>query len=179
MKTVWISRPSERVNGSMVVWLVRREAAAYLLQKITVIFGPTAGFAAPYQPRENSNPCINCNSYGHYQAKCNKPARCGHCSDNHQSGDCADKVNPRCPACSGPHSIMDRWCPVNPKTPAIEHKETKSRGEVNRPQPNVRTTYRNITGQCRGPAGPHPEYIKRQGNSYLRCNVHIRAIHLP
>lgn len=66
MKAVWISRPSDKLTGSMIVWLKRREAAAYLLQKITVIFGPTAGFAAPYQPKENNDPCFNCNSYGHF-----------------------------------------------------------------------------------------------------------------
>lgn len=47
-KAVWISRPSDKVNGSMVVWLQKREAASYLLRKLTVMFGPTAGFAAPY-----------------------------------------------------------------------------------------------------------------------------------
>ncbi|KAI4732297.1 hypothetical protein E4T50_17119 [Aureobasidium sp. EXF-12298] len=108
MKAVWISRPSDKVNGSMIVWLKKREAAAYLLKKMTVIFGPTAGFAAPYQPKENNDPCFNCNTYGHYQFKCKKPAKCGHCSGNHQSRECMDKNNLKCPACNGPHSIMDR-----------------------------------------------------------------------
>ena len=120
MKAVWISRPSDKVNGSMIVWLKKREAAAYLLRKMTVIFGPTAGFAAPYQAKENNDPCFNCNSYGHYQFKCTKPAKCGHCSGDHQSRDCMNKNNPKCPACNGPHSIMDRRCVANPR-----HKETR------------------------------------------------------
>lgn len=115
MKAVWISRPSDKVNGSMVIWLKRREAALYLLQKVTVIFGPTAGFAAPYQAKENNDPCFNCNSYGHYQFKCTKPAKCGHCSQNHQSRDCMNKDNPKCPACNGAHSVMDRRCVANPR----------------------------------------------------------------
>jgi hypothetical protein len=50
---------------------------------MTVIFGPTAGFAAPYQAKENNDLCFNCNSYGHYQFKCTKPAKCGHCLRDH------------------------------------------------------------------------------------------------
>lgn len=115
IKAVWISRPSDKVNGSMIVWLKKREAAAYLLQKVTVIFGPTAGFAAPYQVKENNDPCFNCNAYGHYQFRCTKPARCGHCSQDHQSRDCMSKDNPKCPACNGPHSVMDRRCVANPR----------------------------------------------------------------
>ena len=127
MKAVWISRPSDKVNGSMIVWLKKREAAAYLLRKMTVIFGPTAGFAAPYQAKENNDPCFNCNSYGHYQFKCTKPAKCGHCSGDHQSRDCMNKNNPKCPACNGPHSIMDRRCVANPR-----HKETRQQASNTR-----------------------------------------------
>ncbi|CAD0098219.1 unnamed protein product, partial [Aureobasidium mustum] len=122
MKAVWISRPSDKVNGSMI-------AAAYLLRKMTVIFGPTAGFAAPYEAKENNDPCFNCNSYGHYQFRCTKPAKCGHCSGNHQSRDCMDKGNPKCPACNGPHSIMDRRCVANPR-----HKEARQQAPDTRPQ---------------------------------------------
>jgi hypothetical protein len=95
IKATWISRPSDNVNGSMIVWLRKREAAAYLLRKLTVIFGPTAGFAAPYVPKENNDRCFNCNAYGHYQFKCKKPARCGHCSGNHQSRECTNRDNSR------------------------------------------------------------------------------------
>jgi hypothetical protein len=115
MKATWISRPSDKVNGSMIVWFKKREAAAYLLRKLTVSFGPTAGFAAPYVSNENNDPCFNSNAYGHYQFKCKKPARCGHCSGNHQSRECTNRDNPRCPACSGAHSIMDRRCVANPR----------------------------------------------------------------
>jgi hypothetical protein len=48
IKAVWISRPSDKVNGLMIVWLKKREVATYLLRKMTVIFGPTARFVAPY-----------------------------------------------------------------------------------------------------------------------------------
>jgi hypothetical protein len=40
--------PSDKVNGSIIVWLKKREAAVYLLRKMTVIFRPTIGFVAPY-----------------------------------------------------------------------------------------------------------------------------------
>jgi hypothetical protein len=130
MKAVWISRPSDKVNGSMIVWLKKREAAAYLLRKMTIIFGPTAGFAAPYQAKENNDPCFNCNSYGHYQFKCTKPARCGHCSGDHQSRDCINKNNPKCPACNGPHSIMDRRCVANPRRKETGQQTPNARKET-------------------------------------------------
>jgi hypothetical protein len=130
MKATWISRPSDKVNGSMIVWLKKREAAAYLLQKLTVIFGPTAGFAAPYLPKENNDPCFNCNTYGHYQFKCNKPARCGHCLGDHQSRECMNRDNPKCPACNGAHSIMDRRCVANPNHKKARGQEPNTREET-------------------------------------------------
>jgi hypothetical protein len=137
MKAIWISRPSEKVNGSTILWLKKRKAAAYLLRKMTIIFGPTAGFAAPYQPKENNDPCFDCNTYDHYQFKCKKPAKRGHCSGNHQSRECMDRNNPMYPACNGPRSIMDRRCVANPR-----HKET-------RPQtPNAREETTQSPAEC-------------------------------
>jgi hypothetical protein len=47
MKATWISRRSDKVNGSMIAWLLKSEAATYLLRKLIVISGPTSRFVAP------------------------------------------------------------------------------------------------------------------------------------
>ncbi|KEQ73153.1 hypothetical protein M436DRAFT_64304 [Aureobasidium namibiae CBS 147.97] len=103
-KAVRNNRPSDEMNGSMVVWLETRKVAAYLLQKLTVISGLTAGLAAPYYLKGDSDPCFNCNLHGHYQATCTKLVKCGHCFVNHQSRE----------SCDAAHSGIDRRCMVEP-----------------------------------------------------------------
>lgn len=125
-KIVWLSKPSDKPTGSLGIWLAKREAASYMLNTQTVMFGASVAYAAPFKKRENLDPCYNCNSYGHFQSRCTKATRCGICAQGHQTRDCMNHSNPRCPACGGPHTVMDKGCPANPRKQRTQGQDGQS-----------------------------------------------------
>ncbi|TKA63056.1 hypothetical protein B0A49_08854 [Cryomyces minteri] len=58
---VWLSKNKDKDVGSLAIWLSRKEAAEYLLQYVTVRFGASAAYSAPFIRKDNPGPCFNCN----------------------------------------------------------------------------------------------------------------------
>jgi hypothetical protein len=112
----WLSKPNpNKRTGSLVIWLKNKMSAEYLLRKGQVLFGAYGAFCSQYHSAPDDGPCYNCNSYGHKQSHCKKPAKCGICSEKHQTRDCTNRDKPKCPACTGPHPIFDRRCIRHPR----------------------------------------------------------------
>jgi hypothetical protein len=112
----WLSKqnPNKR-TGSLVIWLKNKLSAEHLLRKGQVLFGAYGAFCSQYHSAPDDGPCYDCNSYGHKQSHCKKPAKCGICSEKHQTRDCTNRDKPKCPACTGPHPIFDRRCIRHPR----------------------------------------------------------------
>lgn len=62
--------------------------------------------------------CFKCCSYGHIAKNCRAKARCGHCSESHETRECTQKDRKSCAACKAfghkktDHKAWDEMCPV-------------------------------------------------------------------
>ena len=139
----WLSKPnSQKRTGSLVIWLKNKLSAEHLLRKGQVLFGAYGAFCSQYYSAPNDGPCYNCNSYGHKQSHCRKQAKCGICSEKHQTRDCTNRARPKCPACAGPHPIFDRRCIRHPwhiEKGAGEGGEPCEARTIPRPHPDTVT----------------------------------------
>ena len=111
-KTVWISKPSHKISGSMIVWLSKKEAVNFFLQTNAVRFGNHIAGVSRYEAPAYPERCYNCNKFGHKQAACKGEAVCGICADTHQTRDCTNHAKPKCSNCGGGHQVTFKKCPV-------------------------------------------------------------------
>jgi hypothetical protein len=134
----WLSKPNpQKRTGSLVIWLKNKLSAEHLLRKGQVLFGAYGAFCSQYYSAPSDGPCYNCNSYGHKQSHCKKPAKCGICSEKHQTRDCTNRDRPKCPACTGPHPIFDRRCIRHPRHIEKEARKGDESSEARtNPRPN-------------------------------------------
>lgn len=58
--------------------------------------------------------CSRCQAYGHLDARCTAPYRCGKCAGQHSTRTCESKIK-RCASCGGPHRAGDNYCPEKEK----------------------------------------------------------------
>jgi hypothetical protein len=150
----WLSKPNpNKRTGSLVIWLKNKMSAEYLLRKGQVLFGAYGAFCSQYHSAPDDGPCYNCNSYGHKQSHCKKPAKCGICSEKHQTRDCTNRDKPKCPACTGPHPIFDRRCIRHPR----HIEKGAGREEPVRPRANPEPHPGPKAGPSRPRTNPEPE----------------------
>lgn len=113
-KIQWLSKPgTEKVHGSMVLYLVKREQAERLVQGGRVEIEGETAFARPYQRRSGPRRCYKCHQFGHVAAACSSPEPvCSRCAEaGHKQQTCSsDRV--RCVGCGGPHSTFDTNCRI-------------------------------------------------------------------
>lgn len=149
----WLSKPNpNKRTGSLVIWLKNKISAEYLLHKGQVLFGAYGAFCSQYHSAPDDGPCYNCSSYGHKQSHCKKQAKCGICSEKHQTRDCTNRDKPKCPACTGPHPIFDRRCIRHPR-----HIEKGAGGdESSRPRTNPEPHSGSTAGPSRPRTNPEP-----------------------
>lgn len=117
MKASWLSKLNPwKKTGSLVIWLKSKLAADHLLEVGQALFGGGAygAFCSRYEPSTADRLCFNCNTYGHLQGTCKKPAKCGKCCGAHQSRECTSQDPPRCAVCSGAHRSSDWQCKRHP-----------------------------------------------------------------
>ena len=63
-----------------------------------------------YAPQTQLKQCFNCQGYGHKTAVCNRKARCGRCSEEHQTRECKDPDTLKCALCDGKHCAWAEEC---------------------------------------------------------------------
>ena len=62
--------------------------------------------------------CFKCCAYGHIAKNCRTTARCGHCSESHETRDCKEKAKKSCANCKAQghkdngHKAWDELCQV-------------------------------------------------------------------
>lgn len=109
----WLSKPSDKLYGSAVVFLADRQTAEMLLAKGHMDFGGEMAYTRVYERRRGPNRCFKCHQYGHLEARCKATAAtCSKCAQTgHEVKDCTSSTT-RCAACKGPHKATDRTCPA-------------------------------------------------------------------
>jgi len=108
----WLSRATDKMYGSVVVFLAHQHEAEALLAKGIMDIGGEMAYTRPYERRQVPTRCYKCHQYGHQEARCRSPeVLCGRCAQaGHTAQECtANRV--RCAACQGPHPATDRACP--------------------------------------------------------------------
>jgi hypothetical protein len=65
-----------------------------------------------YSPQLQITQCYKCGNYGHRAIQCKQKPQCGHCGEEHSTGDCKHKDNPKCSQCMGKHQNWHHECPV-------------------------------------------------------------------
>ncbi|KAJ8018006.1 Nucleic-acid-binding protein from mobile element jockey [Holothuria leucospilota] len=58
----------------------------------------------------NTIRCFNCQTYGHFKTRCNRPATCGKCGEEGHFGDTCEG-SPRCVNWEGCHPSNSKTCP--------------------------------------------------------------------
>lgn len=108
----WLSKPSPKTYGSVVVWLAEHQDAEMLLTQGRMDFGGEMAYTKEYIRRQGPTRCFKCHQYGHVEAKCTvSKVVCGKCAqEGHGAQECTSSRT-RCAACQGPHAASDRACP--------------------------------------------------------------------
>lgn len=97
-KLHWLSKPTAKLEGSLVVYVDSWTAAQQILSKKEFTVGPSLAGARAFVQQQQPVRCYKCNRYGHTQSKCHNPARCANCAGPHQtreSGSFAPKHHSR------------------------------------------------------------------------------------
>jgi hypothetical protein len=111
-KVRWLSRPSDKQFGSVVVYLAKKEDAEMLLERQIMDFKGDSGFTRVYERRSVPTRCYRCHKYGHQEFRCPNEVVCGKCAESgHNEGSCTS-ANVKCISCKGPHRASDRGCKV-------------------------------------------------------------------
>lgn len=111
-KMRWLSKPSDKIFGSAVVYLLKKEEAEALLDRQVMDFKGEAGFTRQYERRLVPTRCFKCHQYGHQEFRCSNQIKCGNCAqEGHGEKECSSTAT-KCAACKGPHKASDRGCKV-------------------------------------------------------------------
>lgn len=109
-KMRWLSAPSEKAYGSLVVYLVKYSDAQDLLERQLMDFKGEAGFTGVFERRMVPSRCFKCQKYGHQEFRCQGEEICGKCaSPGHRELNCTSPTV-KCAPCGGPHKASDRGC---------------------------------------------------------------------
>ncbi|GIZ43086.1 hypothetical protein CKM354_000632700 [Cercospora kikuchii] len=114
-KIVWISRKdSMKAYGSMIVYLMKGNDAARLLQEQYFHVAGESAYTRVCEPRRRPMQCYRCQEIGHIAHTCNKPQRCAKCAqEGHRHTECdAEGLVPKCIPCGGPHESYSRNCQI-------------------------------------------------------------------
>ena len=108
----WLGKASDKIYGSVVMFLTHQHEAEALLTKGIMHVGGEMTYTRPYERRQTPTRCFKCHQHGHQEARC-KAANvvCGKCAHTgHAASGCTSSIT-RCAACQGPHAATDRACP--------------------------------------------------------------------
>ena len=85
--------------------------------------------AERYIPQCQLRQCFKCQAYGHKASVCTRKARCGKCTQEHETRECQSEAM-QCVNCKGPHCAWSHECPVR--------QQKKEQGEALRNElPNL------------------------------------------
>jgi hypothetical protein len=129
MKVHWLSRPSEKAVGSMVIYLDSQEVAQQVIREGIFLIGANATYPAPFVAQERPVCCYHCNQYGHKQSKCSaENPGCGKCAGAHETMSCPGTAPDKCVTCQGAHKVVDLSCEVwqKEKEKAEQRRNTRA-----------------------------------------------------
>jgi hypothetical protein len=108
----WLSKASDKMYGSVVMFLTHQHEAQTLLTKGIMDVGGEMAYTRTYESRQVPIRCFKCHQYGHQEARCKATkVVCGKCAQGgHGARECTS-TSTRCAACQGPHPATDRACP--------------------------------------------------------------------
>jgi hypothetical protein len=110
MKMHWLSKPSSKPVGSIVIYLDSFSVAQQLLATKELKIGPAMAYTNAYIQQEQPIRCYNCNQYRHMQSKCRSRAKCGNCAEAHQTKNCPGDNPDKCTLYTGAHKVTDPRC---------------------------------------------------------------------
>ena len=98
-------------RGSLLISVPTQTQQHGIVQK-GIVIGAIHHEARLFDHAQQVRQCFNCGAWGHTQASCGKPVRCGRCAGGHQTRDCAsDTVC--CSNCGQTHRAWQKSvCPV-------------------------------------------------------------------
>jgi hypothetical protein len=111
-KIQWLSKPDgNKIHGSMVLYLGRRQDAEKLLRRGRVEVDGETAFVRPYERRSGPLRCFKCHQFGHVKARCPSiDPVCSRCAEHgHTHRECTSQ-RVRCAGCGGMHSTFDTNC---------------------------------------------------------------------
>ncbi|KAK4995474.1 hypothetical protein LTR66_004717 [Elasticomyces elasticus] len=76
-KVEWLSKNKDKDVGSLAMWLSRKEAAWYLFQYVTVRFGASAAYSAPFIRKATRDPASTATGTAMYRADARTGLRAG------------------------------------------------------------------------------------------------------
>ncbi|KAB2568602.1 Nucleic-acid-binding protein from transposon X-element [Lasiodiplodia theobromae] len=107
----WLSKPSNRLYGSAVVYLAKKSEADALLARRVIDVGGEAAYTNVFEHRPRPKRCFKCQSYDHLQFRCRAEERCVKCAGTGHREDGCSSSTVKCASCGGPHRADDRGCP--------------------------------------------------------------------
>jgi hypothetical protein len=108
MKVHWLNRPSEKVVGSMAIYLDSQEVVQQVIMEGSFLIRANATYPAPFVSQEYLVHCYHCNQYGHKQSKCSpENPGCGKCAGVHETVNCPGTTPDKCVTCHGAHKVVD------------------------------------------------------------------------
>ena len=98
----WLSKPSQKTYGSVVVFLAEHKDADNLLRGGVMDCGGEMVYVKAYERRNLPMRCFKCQQYGHQEARCRATLpTCGKCAlTGHMLNECTSQ-NTKCAACQG------------------------------------------------------------------------------
>jgi hypothetical protein len=108
----WLSRTTDKVYGSVVMFLTHQHEADDLLARGIMDVGGEMAYTPRYERRQIPTRCYKCHQYGHQDARCqSSEVVCGRCAQSGHTAQTCTAHGTRCAACQGPHPANDRSCP--------------------------------------------------------------------
>lgn len=117
----WLRKDKENAigkHGSLGIWFDTREAAEWLMDRGLLVGRTHVGSVVPYQVKEKR--CYRCQGFGHLAWACKEPARCGHCTGDHDRRSCPPGMRAKCLDCTEEHPTGDRNCPKPANPPSMQ-----------------------------------------------------------
>ena len=102
-------RNPDAPSQSVIVFVEEAEQADNLIRRGAKVGHRQLG-AQRYTPQAQLKQCFNCQGYRHKAVVCTRKARCGRCSEEHQTKECKDPATLKCALCGGKHHAWAEEC---------------------------------------------------------------------
>ena len=110
-KVGWLSkRDNGKAYGSIVIYFTKREDSLKFLREGWMIAGGESATVNIFERSTTPPLCYNCQERGHRAYSCNKPQKCGKCSQlGYSLQECPTEI-PKCSLYNSPHITSSGHC---------------------------------------------------------------------